>query len=371
MHSITLKNISKKYRKNLQNFRSIIEYILGIKSPDDFMVLNDINLEVKKGETLGIIGKNGSGKSTLLKVISGITIANKGFRRVVGRIAPLIEIGAGFQPELTGRENIFFYGAILGIKRSFLKETINEIISFSGIEAMIDTPVKFYSSGMYARLGFAITANSEPDILIVDEVLAVGDNDFQEKCYKKISELKSKGVTIILVSHNMSQIENHCDRVAVMKEGKIIFDGIPDEAISTYLEITKNEKFTYEPITPESQSIKVENLNYNFTHDIIDVSFEYKNPDNIIGVWAINIYTKDGAWVSASRGPDAKLSGTIHTKVDTVVLNNGDLAFDFSFFQKEPFIHHGSTDKIFFEISRGSDVLPGIVSNSIIEWVKK
>ncbi|OGI71811.1 hypothetical protein A3J61_02310 [Candidatus Nomurabacteria bacterium RIFCSPHIGHO2_02_FULL_38_15] len=235
MHSIILKNISKKYRKNLQNFRSMIGYLLNIKSKDDFLVLDNINLEVRRGETLGIIGKNGSGKSTLLKVIAGITFANRGSRKVVGRIAPLIEIGAGFQPELTGRENIYFYGSILGMKRSLISEKIDDIIEFAGIEEMIDSAVKFYSSGMHARLGFAITAYAGPDILIVDEVLAVGDNDFQEKCYEKISQLKSKGTTIILVSHDMRQINDHCDQVAVLAHGKMIFNGEPSKAIEYYL----------------------------------------------------------------------------------------------------------------------------------------
>lgn len=235
MNTITLKNIHKKYRKNLQNFRSMIGYLLNIKSKDDFMVLESINLEVKKAETLGIIGKNGSGKSTLLKVVAGITYADRGSRKVVGRIAPLIEIGAGFQPELTGRENIYFYGSILGMKRSLINERIDEIIEFAGIPEMIDSAVKFYSSGMHARLGFAVTAYANPDILIVDEVLAVGDEDFQIKCYKKIDELKALGTSVIVVSHDMHQIQKHCDRVIVMKLGHIIFEGNPAEAIKKYL----------------------------------------------------------------------------------------------------------------------------------------
>lgn len=235
MNTITLKNIHKKYRKNLQNFKSMIGYLLNMKSKDDFMVLENINLEVKKGETLGLIGKNGSGKSTLLKVIAGVTFADKGSRKVVGRIAPLIEIGAGFQPELTGRENIYFYGSILGIKRSMISEKIDDIIEFSGIAEMIDSAVKFYSSGMHARLGFAITAYAKPDILIVDEVLAVGDEEFQKRCYAKIDELKSQGTSIIVVSHDMHQIEKHCDRVVVLKNGKIVFEGKPKNAIEVYL----------------------------------------------------------------------------------------------------------------------------------------
>jgi lipopolysaccharide transport system ATP-binding protein len=202
---------------------------------DFIWALKDLVLEVKHGEVVGIIGRNGAGKSTLLKILSRITKPTKGRVNIYGRIGSLLEVGTGFHPELTGRENIFLNGAILGMKRGEIERKFEEIVDFSEIEKFIDTPVKRYSSGMYVRLAFAVAAHLEPDILVLDEVLAVGDTLFQEKCMDTIQKTASHGRTVLLVSHNMASIQHLCKRAIVLKEGRIVADGSPEEAVNSYL----------------------------------------------------------------------------------------------------------------------------------------
>lgn len=202
----------------------------------DIWAIRNINLQVKKGEILGIIGHNGAGKSTLLKILSCITAPTAGQVRIRGRIGSLLEVGTGFHPELTGRENIFLNGAILGMKRREIEEKLDDIVNFSEIREFIDTPIKRYSSGMRVRLAFAVAAHLEPEIMLVDEVLAVGDKSFQDKCIGKMDEVSSSGRTIIFVSHNLSSIRRLCDRLVILKQGVIVFDGAVDEGIDHYLD---------------------------------------------------------------------------------------------------------------------------------------
>jgi lipopolysaccharide transport system ATP-binding protein len=202
--------------------------------------LKDINFEVKQGEVLGIIGKNGAGKSTLLKILSRVTGPTVGDIKVKGRIASLLEVGTGFHPELTGRENIFLNGAILGMTKQEIKSKFDEIVNFSGVERYIDTPVKRYSSGMYVRLAFAVAAHLEPEILIVDEVLAVGDAEFQKKCMGKMKDVAGQGRTILFVSHNMVAVEAICNSAAVLNNGKIGFIGEVNQAIKYYFTDSNN-----------------------------------------------------------------------------------------------------------------------------------
>jgi lipopolysaccharide transport system ATP-binding protein len=208
---------------------------------DRFWALRDINLEISQGEVLGIIGKNGAGKSTLLKILSRITAPTLGQIKIKGRIASLLEVGTGFHPELTGRENIFLNGAILGMTRQEVDDKIEEIIDFSGIDHHIDTPVKRYSSGMNVRLAFAIAAHLEPEILIVDEVLAVGDAEFQKKCLGKMEEVSKGGRTVLFVSHDMSAVRRLCKSALVLDEGKIIFSASANEAVDFYLQSLDRE----------------------------------------------------------------------------------------------------------------------------------
>jgi lipopolysaccharide transport system ATP-binding protein len=198
--------------------------------------LKNISFKIKKGESVGIIGKNGAGKSTLLKMMAGVSSPTTGSVKITGRISPLIELGAGFHPELNGKENIFLNGVILGMEEKFLIDKFQEIVDFSEIDMkFIYTPVKYYSSGMYMRLAFAVAIFTQPAILLVDEILAVGDTAFQAKCIKKMEEFKKEGVTTLFVSHSMDAVKNFCQRVIYLKEGKVIFDGEVNEGINKYI----------------------------------------------------------------------------------------------------------------------------------------
>ena len=203
---------------------------------EEFWALNDVNFEVKQGEVLGIIGRNGAGKSTLLKILSRITEPTKGRVTLRGRVASLLEVGTGFHPELTGRENIFLNGAILGMTRQEIRKKFDEIVAFAEVEKFLDTPVKHYSSGMYVRLAFAVAAHLEPEILIVDEVLAVGDAEFQKKCLGKMDEVsRQQGRTVLFVSHNMETVLKLCTRGIFFQEGRVKATGDAKSVVATYL----------------------------------------------------------------------------------------------------------------------------------------
>jgi lipopolysaccharide transport system ATP-binding protein len=208
-----------------------------------FWALRDVSFEVKHGEVVGIIGRNGAGKSTLLKILSRITEPTSGRAVIKGRVGSLLEVGTGFHPELTGRENIFLNGTIMGMSGDEIRRKFDEIVDFSGVEKFIDTPVKHYSSGMSVRLAFAVSAHLEPDILIVDEVLAVGDAEFQKKCLGKMKNVsKGEGRTVLFVSHNMAAIRNLCENTIVLKDARVAFFGATADAVSLYINTTKKEK---------------------------------------------------------------------------------------------------------------------------------
>ncbi len=237
----------------------------SVKGGSDLVwALKDINFEVKQGEVLGIIGKNGAGKSTLLKILSQVTTPTTGEIKVKGRIAALLEVGTGFHPELTGRENVFLNGAILGMTKAEIKSKFDEIIDFSGVEKYIDTPVKRYSSGMMVRLGFAVAAHLEPEILIVDEVLAVGDAEFQKKCLGKMKDVAGQGRTVLFVSHNLGAIQNLCDKGIVIQNGEIVYKGDIKNAVNAYLNqsletISLNRKWNKDE-RPGNENIKINNI---------------------------------------------------------------------------------------------------------------
>jgi lipopolysaccharide transport system ATP-binding protein len=203
---------------------------------EEFWVLNDISFELKQGDTLGIIGHNGAGKSTMLKHLSGIMEPTRGRIEVTGRLSALIEVGAGFHPDLTGRENVFLNGVILGMTRAEVKRKFDEIVDFAGLAEFIDTPVKRYSSGMFARLGFSVAAHLEPDILVIDEVLSVGDFAFQRKGLEKMRAIAKGGATVIFVSHNLQAVAEFCERGILLEKGRVIADGATDEVIRRYLD---------------------------------------------------------------------------------------------------------------------------------------
>ncbi len=257
-----------------------------IKNKEEFWALNDVNFEVQKGERVGIIGRNGAGKSTLLKILSRITEPTLGRFSIQGRIASLLEVGTGFHPELTGRENIYLNGAILGMHRAEIKRKFEEIVAFSGVEKFLDTPVKRYSSGMYVRLAFAVAAHLESEILVVDEVLAVGDAEFQKKCFGKMQDISQKeGKTILLVSHNMQAIRNICTSSVLLNEGRVEAIGSANDIINRYLsrfspsdvegisetirKLPKDESFEIISIKIKQNDIETLNLGSHLPTEII------------------------------------------------------------------------------------------------------
>jgi ABC-type polysaccharide/polyol phosphate transport system ATPase subunit len=252
---IEVKNLSKEYqigvdrtyKRFTESFTNAVRHpirtLRGLTEPKEtFWALKDVNFEVERGEVLGIIGRNGAGKSTLLKVLSRITYPTEGEIVMRGRVGSLLEVGTGFHPELTGRENIYFNGAILGMKKREIDEKFDEIVKFSGVEKFLDTPVKRYSSGMQVRLAFSVAAHLDPEILLVDEVLAVGDAEFQKKCLGKMSEIAEEGRTVIFVSHNLEAVRRLCPRGILIESGEIIYDGSIEQSLERYLQEGNSRK---------------------------------------------------------------------------------------------------------------------------------
>lgn len=235
--AVTVDHLSKKFRLYHERNQSIKSAIMrGRRSVhEDFWALKDVTFEVPTGSTFGLIGSNGSGKSTLLKCLAKIYYPEKGTISYNGRIAALLEVGSGFHPELSGRENVFLNGSILGMSKKEITRKFDEIVDFSGVEQFIDQPVKNYSSGMYVRLGFAVAINVDPDVLVVDEVLSVGDAEFQEKCRQKFVDFKAAGKTVILVSHSMGQVQEMCDHAAWLSHGELVSRGDAETTITSYL----------------------------------------------------------------------------------------------------------------------------------------
>jgi ABC-2 type transport system ATP-binding protein len=221
-NAIELKGVWKKFKRGRKLL--LKEALLDVFKPastEDFWALKEIDLDVNRGETVGFVGPNGSGKSTILKIIAGVMYPTKGGVRVQGSIAPLIELGAGFHPELSGRENVYLNGTILGLTREEIDDSFDSILDFSELHDFIDTPIKHYSSGMQMRLGFSVAVHTDPDVLLVDEILAVGDKDFQKKCIKRMRENQNEGKTIIYVSHNLNSVLDFCSKAVYLHSGRI------------------------------------------------------------------------------------------------------------------------------------------------------
>lgn len=263
---IRVEKVKKTYSRKLgsvgsyQSLRDLLSLKIGVKKRDveQFEALNNISFSVKAGEKVGIIGPNGSGKSTLLKIISRVTPPSEGYVELGGRVASLLEVGTGFHPELSGIENIYLNGAILGMSKKEIKENLNDIIEFSEIGDFIYTPVKHYSSGMFVRLAFSVAAHLNSDLLILDEVLAVGDHRFQEKCFNRIEGLSRADKTILFVSHNMGAIQTFCERVIVLNKGAIIYDGAVAPGIEQYLSINQKEVDTSFTLEKKDLSLPIE-----------------------------------------------------------------------------------------------------------------
>lgn len=234
--AVSVEHVSKKFRLYHERNQSLKSAVMRHRRTvhEDFWALKDVSFEVPEGSTFGLIGSNGSGKSTLLKCLANIYTPTSGTIRSNGKIAALLEVGSGFHPELSGRENIYLNGSILGMSRKSVDAKFDQIVEFSGVEEFIDQPVKNYSSGMYVRLGFSVAIHVEPEILIVDEVLAVGDAEFQAKCSDKFSEFKKDGRTVILVSHSMQMVKEMCDQVAWLNKGSFVASGAAAPTIAKY-----------------------------------------------------------------------------------------------------------------------------------------
>ncbi len=282
MKAIEVENLSKLYYLGGKMSGSVREALSSFgkrQEKQELWALKDVGFEVSQGETLGIVGKNGAGKSTLLKILSRITKPTSGSATLHGRVGSLLEVGTGFHNELSGRENIFLNGAILGMKRAEIAKKFDEIVAFAEVEKFIDTPVKHYSSGMFMRLAFAVAAHLETEILIVDEVLAVGDVSFQKKCFGKMQDIREQGRTVLFVSHDTSAVTRTCNRAIALNQGKIELDGTATEVIRDYLNaswsVAAEKDFETEITAPQSEFVKLkkvrvidENFKTVSSHDI-------------------------------------------------------------------------------------------------------
>lgn len=368
---IEVKNVGKKYtigeRQSYLALRDIVANIIKApitllkgkkknKEQNDFWALQDINFTVEPGEVVGIIGKNGAGKSTLLKILSQITPPTTGEIKLKGRVGSLLEVGTGFHPELTGRENIFLNGAILGMRKKEIEKKFDEIVAFSGVEKFIDTPVKRYSSGMYVRLAFAVAAHLEPEILVIDEVLAVGDAEFQKKCLGKMQEVTEKeGRTVLFVSHNMGVVRNLCNRTVLLEGGKVKMIGPTAEVVNAYMSLgAEQSKVTIEKHHhlrgDQSASITSiqahgsENNSDMFSIDepiSFEVKYEVKEELQAISFWII-FYDESGKAILSSFQKDTgviehpeKGEHTLHVSYDTTGLLPGTYSISMGIFRHE------------------------------------
>jgi len=384
---IKIEGLGKKYlmgeREPYYALRDRIAGLVNLKKPKkkkDFWALKDINLEIRRGETIGIIGRNGAGKSTLLKILSQITPPTRGKITLGGRVASLLEVGTGFNPELTGRENIYLNGAILGMKRKEISRKFDEIVKFSEIEKFLDTPVKRYSSGMYVRLAFAVAAHLEPEVLLVDEVLAVGDAEFQKKCLGKMGEVGEHGRTVIFVSHNMAAIRSLCDKVALIEKGGVKLFGPAEEVINEYLgEATKgsfNREWKEEKLAPQNSVAIIKRVTicdekgspieriYTDTSFNIEIVYKVKRSEAMVGLNTI-FYDNENNCIFASINNHEKnwynkpMPEGIYKSVCTVpknFLNNGFFNLSIMIFGKnysDPVI---TGDVLSLEINDGREV---------------
>jgi lipopolysaccharide transport system ATP-binding protein len=241
---ISIDRASRRFRVYPRQGRTLKDLVLsrGEARGRDVWALTDVSFGVEPGSAIGLVGRNGSGKTTLLRLLAGIMKPTSGHVAVGGRVGSLLELGAGFHPDFTGRENVFLNGAILGLKRTYIRQQLDEIVAFAGLEEFIDLPVRTYSSGMYMRLGFAIAAHLQSDVLLLDEVFAVGDEAFQRKCFGKIFEFKQRGGTIVFVSHDAASVERLCERAVLLREGRVDFDGTTRDAIVRYHSLLADEQ---------------------------------------------------------------------------------------------------------------------------------
>jgi len=378
---IKIEKLRKKYaigtRVPYFALRDQIADLFKFKKPkkknEEFWALKDINLEIKRGEAIGIIGRNGAGKSTLLKILSQITPPTEGKIMIDGRVASLLEVGTGFNPELTGRENIYLNGAILGMSRAEIKRKFDQIVAFSEIEKFLDTPVKRYSSGMYVRLAFAVAAHLEPEILLIDEVLAVGDAQFQKKCLGKMNEVGKHGRTIVFVSHNMAAVKSLCKRVILLERGKILADGPVGRIVSKYLGYNGNitKKNWSLGKAPENSSVKIlgvslvggsgKNTNTISTDEsfAVEILYQTKSDESVVGFTTVlhdaenncvfsSLNNRESGWYG-KKMPKGLFRTTCTIPAD--FLNNGEFSLTINFYGKNYSDLHSMSEVLTFEIN--------------------
>ena len=344
--AIVVDHVTKSFRIFHERNQSLKASIMRRKRMDfeDFLALDDVSLEIREGETFGLIGENGSGKSTLLKCMAKILRPDKGSITVRGKSSALLELGAGFHPELSGRENVYLNGSILGLSKREIDRRFDDIVGFAGLERFIDTPVKNYSSGMYVRLGFAVAISIEPDVLLVDEVLAVGDEAFQRKCSEKFADLRAAGKTIVIVSHAMESVRNLCDRVAWLEHGVLRQLDTAGNVVDDYLGDVQVDREADEDTgaprwgSGEARIEKIELLDADgkptqrvHTGDAVTLRFHYEVTSPIDKpVFGMAMYTLEGLHVTGPNTRDAemvpdRLEGTGHVDfiVDRLLLTPG------------------------------------------------
>lgn len=363
-----------------------------------FWALKDVSFDVERGKAIGIVGKNGAGKSTLLKILSRITYPTNGGFELFGRVSSLLEVGTGFHPELSGRENIFLNGTILGMKRKEIKSKLDEIIDFSGVETFLDTPVKHYSSGMTVRLAFAVAAHLDPEILIVDEVLAVGDAEFQKKCLGKMSEVtKSEGRTVLFVSHNMNAIKSLCDEAVLLDKGGITMSGSSGDVVTTYMSevmeaCTKKIWDINHPGDEFARLLMARVVDSNGTdlayientiNFFVEIEYEVLKEGNY-PIPNIHVFTEDGIRVLVSSPPKHDVDfrkgiNRLRVEVPSNLLNVGKYSLHVALSSMNPVIVHAFAEHALnFEVnedltSRESDfrgTIPGVIRPSL-NWSPK
>jgi lipopolysaccharide transport system ATP-binding protein len=382
MTVLSIENVSKRYQLNQKGNSTddlrdtVTRWSNSIFKPskknnhkEDFWALKDINLEVKQGDRLGLVGANGAGKSTLLKVLSQITEPTNGIVRVKGRMASLLEVGTGFHPELTGRENIFLNGAILGMQKSEIVKHFDAIVDFAGIDKFIDTPVKRYSSGMYVRLGFAIAAHLEPEILVVDEVLAVGDADFQKKSIGKMRDVSNSGRTLIFVSHNLTAVQGLCNKGAYLRNGQLIKAGKIDEVVNEYVKTVSKfqlkQNWPTSDEAPGNEQVRIKSISLTPNQEILVDNFDTRTPlkmvfeywnmmDNAELNVSIFLYSMTGECIF-NIGDDAKIyqKGIISATCDIP----GDFLNDGSYYISAMIVKDRLAPVFFFEDALAFDIL--------------
>ncbi|HEY8215734.1 MAG TPA: ABC transporter ATP-binding protein [Acidimicrobiia bacterium] len=380
--AVEVDRVTKHFRLYHERNQSIKAAVMrgGRAQYDDFIALQDVSFEVPEGVTLGLIGENGSGKSTLLKCIARILTPDEGTITTRGKISALLELGAGFHPELSGRDNVYLNGAILGLSKRQLDERFDDIVAFAGIDRFIDSPVKNYSSGMYVRLGFSVAINVDPDVLLIDEVLAVGDAEFQQRCTDKIVELKEEGRTIIVVSHSMDSVRNLCDQVVLLEHGRLVTVGPAVEVIDEYLvDVFHDETFdSGDGARWGSGEIRIaraevlgadeQPVEHVKTGDTLIVRLHYAARERVRRpVFGIGINAADGAYVTGPNTRDAGIvfehvsgEGHVDLHIDRLMLVPGTYAVTVAVHDEtctHPFDFRKKLIPLTVELGRPRDIL--------------